>query len=238
MGLRQHLSQFGSTRFWVGLATILGATATLWGTLVGKTVPDLLSSPSPVASFHQAANRACARLPKANTSPYPANIAGSQVGEFMATPSARNLIATDERLSRRIVDPVNEITQALFAIEGTPPQYAAEYRDFEQQWVSVAHGVSLLDVKIEEELYTLYFRHSEWPHQTLPRAHYYRYLAALVRVLDYDERVIREAKQSSEVASIIDTRRCVLMITWVENEAENLGNLLLGFPARPIGSLR
>jgi hypothetical protein len=175
------------------------------------------------------------RLPEATTPPEGVEIAGAQVGDFTPPLSAHGLITTDEIVSRRIVAPVNEITRALFAAPPPPAQYADEYKSFEQKWVSMAHGLSSLELQIEEELYELYFLHGEWPERTLPQSHLYGYLKRLIRVLDHDKRIMREAKQASELASILDVRRCVLAVTWLENEAENLGTLLLGYPATPIG---
>jgi hypothetical protein len=99
----------------------------------------------------------------------------------------------------------------------------------------MAHGLSSLELQIEDELYELFFLRGEWPERTLPRSHAYGYLKRLIRVLDHDKRIMREAKQTSELASILDVGRCERAITWVENEAENLGTLLLGYPATAVG---
>jgi hypothetical protein len=227
----QVLSLLKSGRFWSGVAALI---AGLVG-LQALGVFDLLFSASPVATFHQTADRACARLPEATIPPEGVEIAGAQVGDFTPPLSAHGLITTEEMFSRRIVGPVNEITRALFAAPPPPAQYSDEYKSFERQWVSMAHGLSSLELQVEEELYELYFLRGEWPERTLPRSRLYSYLKRLMRVLDHDKRIMREAKQASELASILDVERCVMAVTWIQNEAENLGTLLLGYPATTIG---
>jgi hypothetical protein len=217
--------------FWSALT---GFIATL-GTLQALGAFSFLFSPSPVATFHQTADHACARLPEAATRPEGVEIAGAQVGDFTPPLSAHGLITTDEVFSRRIATPVKAIARALFAAPPPPTQYRDEYKRFEQQWVSMAQGLSSLELEIERGLYDLYYLHGEWPERTLPRSHRYGYLKRLIRVLDHDRRIMHEAEQASELASILDVERCVRAITWVENEAENLGTLLLGYPATPVG---
>jgi hypothetical protein len=234
MDIRHKLLRIGSTRFWSRVGATLGLLATLWATLVGKTLPELLaSSKPPITRFHQAANRSCSRLPQSNTSPDPTLIAGPRVNSTTRVLTSHDVFALGEQFLGKVADPASDVTRDLFAIESPPLQYASEYRLFEQDWTGTARGLYSLYLMTEDDLYSLYFVRSDLPRPVLPGSRAQDYRRSLASILERVRTVIRRAHNAEEEATIMDLYQCVGAVAWIETEAETFGERLLGEPGTP-----
>jgi hypothetical protein len=110
-GLRGRLAELDLTRLLSRVGAVLALLATLWATLIGRTIPDLLrSNQPPLVEFRTAAQHACSRLPQA----------GSTTNGVSGSPHRPVTGAVAERLGRQFDDdtwlPFDAVTKQLLTL--------------------------------------------------------------------------------------------------------------------------
>lgn len=141
--VRKRLRELGTTRFWSRVGAVLGLLATLWATLVGQTIPDLLRSrTSPVAEFRDTGNRICGRLPQASGYRIPGPAGASQLDRARSLSNrAANNLAHDFLVTT--VNPLDATIQQLLTLVA-PPAYQRTLPRFQGAMTSLDHHLYAL----------------------------------------------------------------------------------------------
>jgi hypothetical protein len=140
---QERATRVGKTSSWAKVGAVLGLLATLWTTLVGQTVPELLrANADPVAQFHAGANRVCAKLPQENS-----HYSSRPEGPAEVHPALRRDLARAYHLAtqfnRRTVQPFHGTTQDLLTIVA-PHTYEAVWPRFQQWMVALGRDLDAL----------------------------------------------------------------------------------------------
>ncbi len=130
--MHSRLHGVGSRRFWSATGAVLSVFATLWATLVGQTVPQILaSSPSPQARFFHATSRACSRLPAAPGMAVPGPGGRAELPRNVEMKSPDAILRSQNDFSARAYEPLVLAARDLLTLTAPAP-YATEYRTFEE----------------------------------------------------------------------------------------------------------
>jgi hypothetical protein len=106
--------------------------ATLWATLVGQTVPQILaSSSSPQARFFHAAHHACSQLPAAPGMAVPGPGGRAELPHNVEMKSPDAILRIQNDFGERAYEPLVLAARDLLTLTAPAP-YATEYRTFEQ----------------------------------------------------------------------------------------------------------
>jgi hypothetical protein len=127
---------YRSTRFWSGAGAVLGLSATLWATLVGETIPQIISSSrSPIESFRHSVGSACRKLPPSVTS-----IAELSQTKLPSDGRPRLYSGTTASViaagaNAKLYTAVDEVARALLTIQ-PPAALVPEFRRFQGGWTN------------------------------------------------------------------------------------------------------
>jgi hypothetical protein len=113
-----------STRFWSGVGAVLGVGATLWATLVGQTVPELLRDENaPLVEFRAKIDRIC---------------------DAQGRPLRQARDAQEQTVSRLSAS-ITELQTALAATLA-PPQYTDEFAGLQRNWDEYQAGLDGVNI--------------------------------------------------------------------------------------------
>lgn len=199
---------FRSTRFWSATGATLGVLATLWATLIGETIPQIVSSShSPIAEFRRAANSACAPLPQYVTSVFELDDSRVRIyGRPHVYPS-HVVRALAERVDLAVYRPIEGVASTLLTVEA-PTALAPEYARFRERWTVLTRAL----LSLVSSTYEL----------SHPAPGYQRVVRAL---LTTDSRAFRLATDEIEDAAFLGLRSCIGGIAGVTFELQTLGQI-------------
>jgi hypothetical protein len=216
MRTNSRLHRIGARRFLSATGAVLSVFATLWATLVGQTVPQILaSSSSPRARFLHAANHACSRLPAAPgmAEPGPGGQAELPRNVEMKTPDA--IIRIQNDFNKRAYEPLELAERDLLALTAPAP-YAIEYRTFEQL---LGETVIAFD-RLQQTMDFL-----DGPARE-PSAGTYR--RALASVLNANMAAFDKVTRLIAHGDLLQLNKCVLGLAGIGTQIELLNDTLIG----------
>ena len=212
MKVKFKLRRVGSKRFWSAVGAALSVVATLWATLIGQTIPQLLSSTQSSRSrFIHEANNACAGLPAAPGMAVPGPGGRSELPRDVEMRSSDAILGVDDKLDRRVDEPFIATAQALLAIEA-PASYTLEYRAFEML-------LSNTDLALDELEHTLDLLQQPAVERSMKA-----YRAALARLLDADNVVFSKVRQLIDRGRLLQLNECVLGLAGIGTELQLLND--------------
>lgn len=149
MPTSSRLRRIGSRRFWSATGAVLSVFATLWATLIGQTILQILASPpSSRARFLRAASHACAHLPAAPGMAVPGPGGQAELPQEATMKSADAITHIQNNFNERAPEPLELTAQDLLTLSAPAP-YVTEYRAFEQMFGETAFAFDQMQQTID-----------------------------------------------------------------------------------------
>jgi hypothetical protein len=214
MRMNPRLHRIGSRRFWSAAGAVLSVFATLWATLVGQTVPQILaSSSSPQARFLHAANHACSRLPAAPGMAVPGPGGRAELPRNVEIKSSDALVRIQNDFTERAYEPLELTARSLLALTAPVP-YATEYRTFEQLLGETVFAFDQLQQTIDQL--------GAVTEQSISA-----YRRALASVLDANMAVFNKVMRLSTRGDLLQLNECVLGLNGIATQLELLNGTFI-----------
>lgn len=209
MRTKFRLRRIGSRRFWSATGAVLSVFATLWATLIGQTIPQILASPqSSRTQFLRAANHACSALPAEPGMGVPGPSGRAELPHDVEMKSSDAITRIQNSFEQQAYEPLESAARGLLTLTAPAP-YATEYRAFEQLFGDTAFAFDQLQQTID---------------RLEPKRTMDAYRKALANVLDANMAVFDKVRRLIERGDLLQLKECVLGLAGIATQLELLND--------------